>query len=280
MGDFSRDVLTHAHELPAEILKDIFGRLVKTINCCMGIEIFRGPPQSTKADYMAPNTFIGWDMYVEGQPEFRYGAPDGYFMNNIEWAREHITSGDIRIERNILFIDAYNLLRYGSRETILAKKALMLNLQLGVCPLIIFKVWNKEDFCSAFSCVPHRLFYNHFGKILQTNPLGLQIAYDQNDQPRHVWDRTRIAMRQFGRNPIFLVNHLTERQAHVNWENDFSPEDTSHSSAWYEAEDNGGRLTLDRWNVGGYYYTFNDTTPVAECKNWDVVPNQIYIPRI
>ena len=273
------DSLTCLNALPFELKKEIFSRYAKSISCCTGVEVLRGPPTAEKAEYIVPNTFLAWDIYVDGQREFRHGAPPTYFMRHIQWAHDNINNGTIRIGRGILFINAFSLLRYGSRETILAKKALMINLQMGICPLIIFKIWGKDDFSSSFTCVPYHLFFEHFGKIMVTNPLNLEIAYDHYDLPRSVWDRARITARDFGRNPIFFVNHLTERQAHVNWGNDLSPNDLSRDPSWYNQEDDGVPLTLDKVYIGGYNVQYNGMTPIANCTNWDVVPFNIYIPN-
>ena len=277
MDSISHQVLSNLHTLPIELRKEIFQRYAKSKSCCIGLEVLRGPPTAQVAEYLVPNTFLAWDIYVDGQPEFRHGAPQGYFVHHVQWAREQVQNGNIRIGKSILYIDAFELLRRGSRQTILAKKALMLNMRLGVCPLVIFKIWDKIDFLTAFSCVPYSFFFEHFGKILATNPLGIQILYDHYDRPRCVWDRARITHRDFGTNPIFFVDHLTERQAHVNWENDIAPYDISRGPSWYEQRDDDD-LTLDRTEGLGYGVHFRNMAPIADCNNWDVSPNHICIP--
>ena len=249
MDSFSHQVLTRLHTLPIEIRKKIFSLYVRSDSCCTGIEVKRGPPNAEQVDYLVPNTFLSWDSYVDGQREFRHGSPVGYFLRPIQWARDKIQNGDIKIGRDVLYIDAHSLIRYGSRETILAKKALMINLQIGACPLVIFRIWHKMGFLATFSCTPYQQFYKHFGKILATNPLGIEVVYDQYDRPRCVWDYARVSTPEFCNNPLFFVNNLTERQAHVNWENKISPpDDILRGLLWYEEEDDGGRFPLDKIN--------------------------------
>ena len=197
-------------------------------------------------------------------------------MGNIKWAKENLHNGSISIGRSILFIDAYTLLGHGSRDTILAKKALMLNLQLGVCSLIIFKIWDRVDFFTTFSCVPYQMFFKHFGKTIASNPLGLKVCYDLYDQPRCVWDKAKITTRDFGRNPIFLSNHLTERRAYLQHFFDIRGRDILREP--YPQEDDDA-FTLDWINLGGYNNAFKDMSPIAECTNWDMTPKCIYISK-
>ena len=104
MGDIAEQVLVHMEELPIEIKKNIFHRYVKSTKCCIGIEITRNLPSGKQIDHMVPNTFLTWEIYVDGQPEFRHEAPPGYFMENIKWAKDNLHNGSISIGRNILFI--------------------------------------------------------------------------------------------------------------------------------------------------------------------------------
>ncbi len=77
--------------------------------------------------------------------------------------------------------------------------------------------------------------------------------------PSCVWDYARVSTPEFCNNPLFFVDNLTERQAHVNWENKITPpDDISRGPLWYEEEDDGGRFPLDKINRGiGYYRTYS-----------------------
>ena len=272
-------LLQRMHELPFDFVKDTFFRYANVITCCTGVEVSKRVADREEVDCIVPNIFLAWETYVDGQPEFTNGPPMEYLGQNIEWARHMLTEGQIQIRRHVLFIDAYNLLRFPCRETILAKKALLINLHFGICPLVVFKIWDRVDFSSTFSCVPVEMFHRQFGRILHNNPLRVEIAIDQYEKPRNVWDKARTTTPRFGINPIFLVDNLSERQAYVNWLYDLPSTDTSRSLQWYEQSDIGARRSLEHIPGQRNRKRYEGVKSIAGCKDWEAYPNVILLSR-
>ena len=68
-------LLQRMHELPFDFIKDTFFRYANVITCCTGVEVSRQVANREEVDCIVPNTFLAWETYVDGQPEF----------TNVQW---------------------------------------------------------------------------------------------------------------------------------------------------------------------------------------------------
>lgn len=271
-------ILNRLGELPFEFGRNVFLQYASGMYACTGLEVTRKFSDKEVADYLVPNSYDAWELYMDAQPEVKSAEFWEKYTGYFQGARDMLARGEIRVNRHVLYIDAYELLKRPSRETLSARKLLMLNQRHGFCEVVVFKLWEQLE--NTISSPPQFIFNKVFGSILRTNPRNVQILYDRYHAPKCIWDRQKINQGRYLGHHIFFQEHLTERQAYVSWRNELPHYDLTRSAEWYEQNDTWNTpITKDEMNPLITQNEYLDPShSIAGCKNWNFGPIPIYIP--
>lgn len=263
-----------------DVLRKIFLHYARGDHVCWGVEVQRFFPQHTTTEYLVPNTFKAWHDYVDAQPEFlRRREPKQYGQENINWVKDKIEKGEVKVTNYVLYIDAYYLLKTPTRETMRAMNALFLNLEWRSCPIVIFNIWDRDvEYHNAylFTYVPHSLFYDAFGHKLSRRPHNLTILYNAYERPHCAMDFAKCWYEEnsWDQNSPYFSSRLTEVQARIHVQRG-ERADAVHPPQWYARYSNEWLLAdYGPWDIVAPYTSdddddFKNTTPIAGCYRWN-----------
>lgn len=256
-----------------DLLRNIFLRYARGNHVCWGVEVQRIFPHHTRTEYLVPNTFKAWHDYVDGQPEF-LGRPSQsrtYGRENIDWVKDKIEKGEVKVTNYVLYIDAYHLLKEPNHETMRAMNALSLNIEWESCPVVIFNIWEGYYDGYRFSHVPSSLFHWAFGYKLSRRPHNLTVLYNAYERPQCAIDFANVSYEEPWpeRNSPFFSTRHNEVQAEILLHR-HERADVVHPPEWYAQYTNSWWIFFETYGPWKIEDAIDWTTvsPIAGCYRW------------